>query len=557
MMLWQNPVLGREFKLKLRNKALFSRIVWGWSAMAAAIVFLWPESGVFSMEDQQSRVIFKVFALGQLGLSVLLAPSITAPLITDEKEQQRFGMLFASLLSPLDILMGKWLSSLALLLLVMTSGLPFLLLNLVLGGVSWNEVLQVYLISLMSIFQFGMLGLFLSCLKSKTYDALLQSYAWLLVIGALTWLPSYLLGGFESLVTVWALLRSLSPFSAMMDVVAPEVLIFLGRLPEDWRLGELWSADVMAYLILAFISSMGMFIICLRTVFVLPLGKDGKGKASEKDEKKKKFPYILINPDKRARPFGVNSLILFKELRCKMFGHLGNLIRGIYIGVAVSASLVILVSLNVETLSLEAVRMVAVLFQMLVIMLLTPALTSSAVSEELSSGTLEMLRMTPVTAWQFWVGKVLAGNLYLLILLASSSPIYAMIALLEVVMGRDWMMVFWIIGLQVLMLIVTSTLGVWCSAILKNTQKAVGMAYAILFSIVLLPFGAYFGIDHLMLKSWLSSISPFLVCINQSTTSTFQGVEVYSKHFIVMGAFSLLMLLHSLVMVRRMMRQAR
>lgn len=556
MMLWDNPVLNREFKLMLRNSPIFTRIVWGWILMAGAIAFLWPSSGVFSMEDQQSRVIFKVFALGQLGLAVLLAPSITAPLITDEKEKQRFGMLFASLLSPLDILLGKWLSSVALLLLVMISGLPFLLLNLVLGGVSWVEVAQVYLICLMSIIQFGMLGLFMSCLKSKTYDSLLQSYAWLLVLGALTWLPSYLLGSFENLVTIWALLRSLSPFSAMMDVVAPEVLVFLGRLPDEWRVAELWSADLVAYLILALVSSIIMFVICLRQVFVLPLGKDGKGKVSEKDEKKKKFPYVLINPDKRVKPFGVGTLILKKELRCKMFGHLGNLIRGIYIGVAVSAGLVILVSLNVETLSLEAVRIVAVLFQMLVIMLLTPALTSSAVSEELSSGTLEMLRMTPVSAWKFWQGKVLAGNLYLLILLTSSSPIYAMIALLAVVTNQDWTMVFWIIGLEVLMLLVTSTLGVWCSAVMKNTQKAVGLAYAILFCVILLPFGAYFGLENYTLKSWLSSISPFLVCINEVTMQTFKDVDVYMKHMIVMGGLSVVLLIHSLVMVKKMMRQA-
>ena len=53
MMLLDNPVLNREFKLMLRNTAIFSRIVWGWVAMAVAIAFLWPDSGVFSMEDQK------------------------------------------------------------------------------------------------------------------------------------------------------------------------------------------------------------------------------------------------------------------------------------------------------------------------------------------------------------------------------------------------------------------------------------------------------------------------------------------------------------------------
>ena len=551
-----NPVLQREIKLLLRLPRLLERVWLGWAILAIIIVFLWPSHGMLGGEDRDARWVFRCFAMGQLLLCILVAPSITAPLITDEKEHDRFAMLFASLLSPWDVLVGKWLSSLGILALILLSGLPFLVLVLVLGGVSWVEVLQVYMVCFMAMLQFGMLGLFISCIKDKTYDALLSSYAWLLILGALTWLPGYLLSGFHDLMPIWATLRCLSPFTAMIDIVAPEVLVLMGRLPEELSLGELWSADLWIYFALAAGSTGAMFILSLRQVFLLPLGKEGSSRSVD-DSKKKKFPYILINPDKTRAPFGVGSLIFVKELRCKMFGHMGNLLRGIYLGLMVSIGLVILVSLNVDTLSLEAVRVVAVMFQMVVILLLTPALTASAVSEEIQSGTLEMLRMTPVSAWSFWQGKVKAGNFYMFILLGASCPIYGMLALLDMVMGGDMMVVPRILALQLLLLLFTSTCGVWCSAWTEKTQKAIGMAYGLLFAIAIIPFTFPSLLGDGELMRWAAALSPFLVCVSEVSVDIYKSLDLFIPHCIILGILTLLMLIHSLFMVSGKMRQVR
>jgi ABC-type transport system involved in multi-copper enzyme maturation permease subunit len=286
---------------------------------------------------------------------------------------------------------------------------------------------------------------------------------------------------------------------------------------------------------------------------LLPLGRESSSKSSDAS-KKKKFPYVLINPDKTRSPFGVGSLIFVKELRCKMFGHMGNLLRGIYFGLMVSIGLVILVSLNVDTLSLEAVKVVSVLFQMVIILLMTPALTASAVSEEVQSGTLEMLRMTPVSAWKFWQGKVKAGNFYMLILIGASCPIYGMLALLDMVMGGDMMVVFKILGLQAMFLLLTSTCGVWCSAWTEQTQKAIGLSYAVLFSLVILPFcapsllGAPWG-------EWFACLSPFYIAISQVSEIFPMNEEYFIVHLIISFLFCLLMLIHSLFMVHSKMRQ--
>ncbi|MBF0198367.1 MAG: ABC transporter permease subunit [Planctomycetes bacterium] len=551
-----NPVLAREFRLTLRNSSLQKKVIGAWAFLALIIILLWPESGVISSSDQASRLIFKVFSLGQLFFAILVAPAITAPLITDEKEKDRFAMLFASLLGPWDVLLGKWMSSFCYQIIALLTGLPFMVLTLALGGVSWLEVMQVYLVCLLALLQFGLLGLFFSCMKDKTYDALLNSYAWMLVLAAATWLPGYLMSSFDFLVLPFALLRSLSPFSAMMDIVSPEVLIYLGTLPSEWRLFELWSPDYLAYVVLSLLTSLLLFYICLKRVFDLPLGRDRRSQVTEVEAKKKKFPYILINPDKRRKPFSVSALIFIKELRCKMFSYMGNLIRGIYLGLFVSISLVMLVALNVGTLSFDAVRVVSVSFQAVIILLMTPALTSSAVSEEVSSGTLDMLRMTPVTAWKFWLGKMMAGIFYMMILLVASSPIYLLVGGIEVVMQRDPMVIVNIVVIQAFLLILSAAFGIWCSAVTRNTQKAVGFTYLILFLLTSVPFSFSLFIEQGVLLDWLSSMSSLKVSIMQMSEERYYNSSDMIRHLVVVGGIVLMLLSHSLFVVHRTMRQA-
>lgn len=552
-----NPVLSREFRLLIRNEVLIKRVFYAWLFLAFVIYSVWPQGGMLSTDAQASRIVFKLFAFGQLTLCLLMAPAITAPLITDEKEHDRFAMLFASLLTPFDVLLGKWLSSFVFQLIAILSGLPLLMLTLMLGGVSWQDILQVYMVCIVTLLQFGMLGIYLSSIKSKTYDALLQSYGWMLVWTVVTWLPSYLLGNFEFLAVPFALLRSMSPFSALFDVVSPEVLIYLGRLPAEWSFLELWSADFLVYIVSGILLSCLLFFMSLKKVFLLPLGKDVRSQVKESDAKKKKFPYTLINTDKRRKPFGVSNLMFVKELRVKMFGHIGNLIRGVYAGIGISMGLVILVTLNVATLSLEAVRVVSVLFQLLIILLLSPALTASAVSDEYNSGTMEMLRMTPVSAWKFWYGKMKAAVFYMVILLLSSLPIYGMFVVFEIVMKGNPLIVIDILLTQFLLLLLCITCGIWSSAVLKNTQKAVGLAYFILSLIMVTPFSAeYFFTEGIVLE-WMSSFSSFLMCIQIASIDLYKEMDLFSKHLIVIGVLISLMLGHSLLITSKLMRQAR
>jgi ABC-type transport system involved in multi-copper enzyme maturation permease subunit len=545
------PVLQREFLLLLRRKSLLEKCWFGWAALAGLVWVLWPNAN----SNSDPRWIFSAFGLAQLLFCVLLSPAVTAPIITEEKEQDRFGMLFASLLTPKEVLFGKGFSAFLLLFLVLLSASPFFILMLALGSVSWIELLQVVLVSLVALLQCSSLGLYCSCLKDRSYDALLSSYAWLLAIVGLTFVPGYLLSGFADFGPLWACLRSLSPFSAMMEVVAPEMLATFGRLPTSWSLGELWSADLWFYLVAGSFSSFILLWLSLRKVFEFPLGHESSSRPSSK--KGGTFRKLLIDPNKTRPPFSISSLIFINELRCKLFGYIGNLIRGIYGGLFLSIALVILVSLSVETLSLDAVKTVALSFQMGLVVLLAPALGAPSISEEIESGTLDMLRLTPISAWALWKGKVKAINAYLLLLLLSSSPIYLMLFLLNNVEGKDPLSTLRIVAIQMLLLLFSTTVGVWSSAFTGKTQKAVGLAYGILLGISAIPFLAPWISPVPNWTPWIESLSPFLAIGKELQSKETGFLPQTYAHMGAVGSLFLLLLIHSLILVHRHMRRAK
>ena len=87
-----------------------------------------------------ARRLFDIFFLGQFFLVALMAPTFAAGSITGEKERKTYEMLLASPLRPGTILVGKLLSSLSYLVILIVSSLPLMILCYLLGGLLLSEI---------------------------------------------------------------------------------------------------------------------------------------------------------------------------------------------------------------------------------------------------------------------------------------------------------------------------------------------------------------------------------------------------------------------------------
>ena len=85
-------------------------------------------------------------------------------------------MLLASPLKPSSILVGKLLSSLTYLVILILSSLPLVIICFLLGGILLSEVARAYLILILAAGTFGLLSLACSSYFSRTSSALVVSY---------------------------------------------------------------------------------------------------------------------------------------------------------------------------------------------------------------------------------------------------------------------------------------------------------------------------------------------------------------------------------------------
>ncbi len=148
-----NPVVVREGRVRWRGARAY------WLALGyacfLALVLWWSYNSSLSFLSTQDQTpmdalgtaaqlghdLFKVLCFCQLGAWLLLAPILTAASISGERQKGLLEGLLLSRLRPEQIVYGKWVSALSLIVLLQLAGLPVMAVCFLLGGVSPGEVI--------------------------------------------------------------------------------------------------------------------------------------------------------------------------------------------------------------------------------------------------------------------------------------------------------------------------------------------------------------------------------------------------------------------------------
>ena len=120
---------------------------------------------------QIGQVVFAALLMLMTLQVVFLAPSSTAGTLSLEREKQTLDMLIATPISSLAIIVGKLLSALAWVFLLVAASVPMLAVVFVFGGVGPESVLPGYLVLLAVALGLGSFGLLCSTLLKRTIAA--------------------------------------------------------------------------------------------------------------------------------------------------------------------------------------------------------------------------------------------------------------------------------------------------------------------------------------------------------------------------------------------------
>jgi ABC-type transport system involved in multi-copper enzyme maturation permease subunit len=171
---------GRRAFVILTLYLLFlAGFAWAWELIAertyANSGALYGGSAAFA-SSLIGQEIFGALMIVETLLVVFLAPAFTAGAISLEREKQTLDMLTATPISSLAIVIGKLVSALTYVFILIVASIPLTAMVFVFGGVGPEEVLKGYVVLFASAIGLGALGLFISALMQRTQAATVVTF---------------------------------------------------------------------------------------------------------------------------------------------------------------------------------------------------------------------------------------------------------------------------------------------------------------------------------------------------------------------------------------------
>ena len=169
--------------------------------------------------------LFQFLAPLQLVLAVFFSALGSASAVAQEKDRRTLELLLLTNLSNSELVLGKLLASMLNVLVLLAAGLPFFMLIVLFGGVSFEQILRVFAVTFVTALAAGSLGSTIALWREKTFQTL--------ALTALVAGDSRGLGGavgqrgafhFTSRCCDQSLVGRLSPWQAVLAAARPQLV---------------------------------------------------------------------------------------------------------------------------------------------------------------------------------------------------------------------------------------------------------------------------------------------------------------------------------------------
>ncbi len=466
------PIFNRELLTLPRRgrlhliRSLYLLVLWVLALTAWQTAFGWEQGVTQGDLAYFGTLVFKLLSFLQLTLVLFFSALFAASAVTQEKDRRTFVLLLLTDLSNSEIVLGKLFGSLLQIGALVISAVPVLALIMLLGGVSFEQVLLTLLISIASAVAAGALGCLLAIWREKTYQALaltlLCLVLYLLVVEGLVALSGWLdAAGWQT---------RLSPFRALYAVIEP------GLGMDASSSAFAFTASMLA--VAALLSGVGIWKLRVWNPSGEPIQRPETLEAEAEQETVERRASAHAAPGK-VRDVWTNP-VLWREIRTRAYGRRSLLIKAAYLLVFglvffwVYRSLPHAANIGVDRL-FPAWGLVPIVVLSL---LLLNAQAVTSVTSERDLKALDLLLVTDLSPREFVFGK-LGGIFY------NTKEIVLPPLLLAgafVWWGLIGFEAFLFILLTLLVLMVfTAVLGLHVSLHIANSRLAIGYSLGTIF----------------------------------------------------------------------------
>lgn len=486
-----NPLTHRELMTTLRQRRLLLLQCSLAVIFSLLVILRWPTEPRMALSGTRSQEIFRLFAYGLLSALLLMLPVFPATSIVRERNSGTLALLLNTPLGAWRIFLGKMWAVLGLAGLMLSLSVPAAAACYSLGGISLTgDLLAVYGLLVLVVFQLAALGLLVSTYATKTDAAARWTYGLVLLLSVLSLGPYQFFQGTESsLADLSDWLRSVSPFAAIMALqgagdVGAAGLISTANVPARFAVisvlltsaASLWTVSRLNH-----------------TIFDQPREA---GRISDDQSVGVRFwrrLAFVVDPQRRSRAIGpFANPVMVKEFRCRRFGRLHWLLRLVAVCAMLSLGLTYATTTGTIDWGVDTIGAIMVLMQVALLVLITPSLAAGLISTERETGGWPLLQMTPMSPLRIVWGKLLSVILTLLLVLCATLPGYVVMVYIEPGLRLEVRrVVICLLATAVFSMLLSAAVG----SLFRRTVAATAAAYAALLAVCGAPLLIWLGRD--------------------------------------------------------------
>ncbi|MGN0507145.1 MAG: ABC transporter permease [Lachnospiraceae bacterium] len=189
----KNPIFRKEVKQYARSRramwilAAFNLILQLIGLFSYYISFVYAEKHGIGVRYADILTVYRILAMTEFLLIVCIVPAVSAGAVCGEKERQTFDLLMSTPLTPFQIVTGKLMASLHIVLVLIISSLPVFGLVFSVGGIDFKALLSMYACLMLQTVVLGSISITISVFCRRTTTASVVSYLVmvLLILGTL------------------------------------------------------------------------------------------------------------------------------------------------------------------------------------------------------------------------------------------------------------------------------------------------------------------------------------------------------------------------------------
>jgi len=327
---------------------------------------------------------------------------------------------------------------------------------------------------------------------------------------------------------------------------------------------EFEPGAVVRYAIVAALS----IVICMLWLVhrlqpsLLDRARDAGTATEDRSQQAQRFRRIMFlwffDPQRRSGAIGnLTNPVMVKEFRTRMLGRAHWMMR------LIGACLIISLALMLAAANWAATQPdklgflggVIVIFQMALVILITPALSSGLISVELESGGWQLLQTTRLSPVSIVVGKLLSVVWTVVLLLLATVPGYVVLLLIDADLftGR----VIGVLISLVMTALFALLLGAACSSLSRRTALTSAMAYLILVVLCVGTLVAWLGEGTLFSPALVEDVlvvNPLAAALATMKMPGFEDYNIARANWRVLGVASALLALLLWLRVRQLSR---